>query len=32
MKNAKYMEIHKGDIVVSRAGEKIAVDGEITVR
>ena len=23
-------EIHKGDIVVSRAGEKIAVDGEIT--
>lgn len=23
-------EIHKGDVVISRAGEKIAVDGEIT--
>ena len=28
-KNVTLDEIHKGDIIVSRAGEKIAVDGEI---
>ena len=32
LKEVTLDEIHKGDIVISKPGEKIAVDGEIMVR